>query len=733
MQFNERAEEIVKIAVTKSLFMNNSYVTPEHVLYGIAQQVEFERAFKTVGGDIVKLIEDLDDYFMEMVPQRSKDDTSDHADVSSGFTNVIEMAAEIAKNSGNDAIGIGHILWGILQQKESFAVYYIEKQIESKEELMSCFVDELEDGRGLDEDAGGPLWKSYASLLNDEVDKKNPLIGRDEEMERAIMVLSRKDKNNPVFVGEPGVGKTAMAYGLAKRIVDGNVPDELKNANVYSLDLAALIAGTQYRGEFEKRIKAVMESFANEESPIVFLDEIHNLVGAGGLSGNTMDASNLLKTYLEDGKIRFAGATTYDEYKKHFAKNATLARRFQKIDIKEPSKEQTVEIINGLKKNYELFHHVRYSKGIPEYAVELSQRFINDRFLPDKAIDLLDEAGAYRKLHPIEGKKTQMVDKAAVEEVLSLAMNIPLQTAKTSEVDALKELYANITDKIFGQDEAVRKIVDAICMSRAGLLDENKPIASFLFVGPTGVGKTEVAKVLAKELGIELVRFDMSEYAEKHTVAKLIGSPAGYVGYEEGGLLTDAIRKTPHCVLLLDEIEKAHSDIYNVLLQVMDYASLTDNKGQKADFKNVIIIMTSNAGARMVGKQKMGFGEKVYDDSNMMEEVKKVFAPEFRNRLSSIVTFNHMNEDMAKLIVDKKLAELNARLIAKKVTMKVSVKAHTLLTNKGITKEYGAREIERVINSDIKPLLVNELLFGKLKKGGKVTVDVNDNKFAIKM
>lgn len=730
MQFNERAEEIIKIAVTKSLYMNNAYVTPEHIIYGLAQQEEFENAFKALGGDIVEFIENLDDYFMDMVPQKSKDNTSDTADVSAGFTSVIEIAAESAKNSGNKEVRIQHLLWGVMQQQESFAVYYLEEQIGNKEEFLARFLDELEDEE-YSENKLEDLWKEFATLLNDKVDEKNPLIGRDAEMDRAIMILSRKDKNNPVFVGEPGVGKTAMAYGLAARVVNGNVPEDLKKANVFSLDLASLVAGTQYRGEFEKRIKAVMESFALCECPVVFIDEIHNLVGAGGLSGNTMDASNLLKTYLEDGRIRFVGATTYEEYKKYFAKNGALSRRFQKVDLREPAHDEAVAIINGLKKNYEQYHHVRIAKGVPEYAVELSNRFINDRFLPDKAIDLIDEAGAYRKLHPVEGKRIQMVDKAAVEEVLSLSMNIPLQTAKTSEVDALKGLYDNITAKIYGQNDAVRKIVDAICMSRAGLLDDNKPIASFLFVGPTGVGKTEVTKVLAKEMGIELVRFDMSEYAEKHTVAKLIGSPAGYVGYEEGGLLTDAIRKTPHCVLLLDEIEKAHPDIYNVLLQVMDYASLTDNKGNKADFKNVIIIMTSNAGARMVGKQRIGFGEKAYDDSAMMEEVKKVFAPEFRNRLSSIVTFNHMDENMAKLIANKKVGELNEKLMARKVNMKVSNKAMELLTSKGITREYGAREIERVINSDIKPLLVNELLFGKLKKGGKITLDVKGEGFTV--
>lgn len=468
-----------------------------------------------------------------------------------------------------------------------------------------------------------------------------------------------------------------------------------------------------------------MDSFSKENNPIVFLDEIHNLVGAGGLSGSNMDATALLKPYFESGVIRFMGATTYNEYKKNFSKNNALTRRFQKIDVKEPSEEEAVEILEGLKKGYEKYHGVKYSKGVTEYAVALSKRYISDKFLPDKAIDLIDEAGAYRKMHKLPGKKIQPVDKALIEEVISVSASIPLQTARSSEVEKLSALYDNITSKIYGQDRAVRCIVDSICMSRAGLLDDNKPVASLLFVGPTGVGKTEVAKVLASELGVELIRFDMSEYSEKHAVAKLIGSPAGYVGYEEGGLLTDAVRKTPYCVLLLDEIEKAHQDIYNILLQVFDYASLTDNKGQKADFKNAIIIMTSNAGARDIGKPRIGFGEAEFDDSVMMEAVNKQFSPEFRNRLSSIVTFNHMDEKMAQLIVNKKMAELSEKLSKKAVKLSLTAKASQFITAKGITREYGAREIERVINSEVKPLLVKEILFGKLKKGGNAKLDID--------
>lgn len=788
MEFDRRVEEVLKIAILTVEKCRNQYITPEHILYGLANQKIFTNIMKEMSGDSEELLVDLTSYFMDNIPKyparNSKTDSNNDSDDDSnddsnedkyeiekteGFAKVMEIAIRSAEGSGSKKVSIHHLLWGIYHLEESHALYYFEKQIDDKEEFiyrLQVFIEnEQENEENYDdedyEEDDAPEWEAYATLLNEEINNRNPLIGREKEIDRALQVLGRKEKNNPIFVGEAGVGKTAMAYGLAARVASGNVPEYLKGANVFSLDLGAMVAGTQYRGEFEKRIKSVMESFLDEENPIVFIDEIHNLVGAGGLSGNNMDASNLLKPYLEDGSIRFIGATTYSEYKKFFAKNTALSRRFQKIDIKEPSIEETINIIEGIKPRYEKFHNVRYGKGVVEYAVELSGRFINDRFFPDKALDLIDEAGAYRKLHPIDGEenttdalkecgndatstkttkqttkkktvKKPTVDKTIIEKVLSLTENIPLQTAQTNEIDKLKNLYGAITSKIYGQDEAVRKIVDSICMSRAGLLDENKPIASFLFVGPTGVGKTEVAKVLSKELGIQLVRFDMSEYAEKHTVAKLIGSPAGYVGYEDGGLLTDAIRKTPHCVLLLDEIEKAHSDIYNVLLQVMDYASLTDSKGQKADFKNVIIIMTSNAGARRIGKLKIGFGETAYDDGTMMEEVKKVFSPEFRNRLSSIVSFKHVDSHMAKLITNKKLDELRAKLSAKKVTLDVTNECMDELIKKGITREYGGREVERIINSEIKPLLVNELLFGSLKKGGKITLDWKDNKFQLK-
>ena len=538
-------------------------------------------------------------------------------------------------------------------------------------------------------------------------------------------MLCRKDKNNPLHVGEPGVGKTALVYGLVMRIVKGNVPPRLKGSRVYQMDLGAMLAGTQYRGDFEKRIKRVMDGIQKEGNSIVYIDEIHNLIGAGRISDGSMDASNMLKPYLEKGDIRFIGSTTYDEYNRYFARSRGIVRRFQQIDIPEPSIEETIDILKGLKKKYEQFHNVTYSNEVIEYAVRASAKYINDRFLPDKAIDLIDEAGAYRELHPIEGKKTQKVDKALVSEVLAKVCKIDATAMKEENNASLKTLEQRILAKIYGQDEAVRQVVEAIQMAKAGLLDDNKPLASLLFVGPTGVGKTEVARVLAQELGISLVRFDMSEYTEKHAVAKLIGSPAGYVGYEDGGLLTDAIRKSPNCVLLLDEIEKAHQDIYNILLQVMDYARLTDNKGQKADFRNVVLIMTSNAGAQYASRASVGFSGNVSRGEAMLAQVKKTFKPEFINRMSGTVVFHDMDLHMAGLILDKKLRELQDKLTQKNVTLELSAEARTFLLQKGFTREYGAREMDRVIAQLLKPILMREILFGKLKRGGKAHVEMD--------
>ena len=582
-----------------------------------------------------------------------------------------------------------------------------------------------------EDDADDDSWKKYVTHINPLVEGHNPLIGRDKELDRTVQILCRKDKNNPLHVGEPGVGKTALVYGLADRINKGEVPDRLKNSQIYSLEMASLVAGTQFRGDMEKRIKKIMSGAARETNVIIYIDEIHTLVGAGTTSDSALDASNMLKPYLEAGTIRFIGSTTYEEYNRFFAKSKSIVRRFQQSDINEPSIDETIAIIKGLQKNYEKYHHVVYRPEAIEFAVRASAKYINDRFLPDKAIDLVDEAGAYLEIHPND-KSTQYVTKDLIAKVLQRTCKIDASVMKEDDNRQLKTLYKRMAERIYGQDEAISQVVEAVEMAKAGLQDDNKPLASLLFVGPTGVGKTEVARVLAQQLGIELVRFDMSEYMEKHAVAKLIGSPAGYVGYEDGGLLVDAIRKTPNCVLLLDEIEKAHSDIFNILLQVMDYAKLTDNKGQKADFRHVVVIMTSNAGAQFASQASVGFQSAVSRGDAMLATVKKTFKPEFINRLSGIVVFHDMDEKMASLILQKKVSELEAKLQNKHVTLTLTDEAIAELVKRGFTQEYGAREMDRVIARELKPLLMKEILYGKLRKGGHVDVEYQDGKFILK-
>ena len=533
----------------------------------------------------------------------------------------------------------------------------------------------------------------------------------------------RKDKNNPLHVGEPGVGKTALIYGLTALIERGEVPERLRGARVYMMDMGTMVAGTQFRGDFEKRIKMVMEGLAQEGNAILCIDEIHNLIGAGRNGDASLDASNMLKPYLESGAIRFIGSTTYDEYNRYIAKQKSLVRRFQQIDIAEPSVDDAIRIVEGLRPSYEKFHGVKYAAGVVEFAVRSAAKHIRDRFLPDKAIDLIDEAGAYRETHPLTTQKRQTVDRRLVTDILARVCKIDAEALKEQSNDALRTLESDIKKEIFGQDEAVARVVEAVQMSKAGLADDTKPMASLLFVGPTGVGKTEVARVLSERMGMKLVRFDMSEYAEKHAVAKLIGSPAGYVGYEDGGLLTAAVRKTPNCVLLFDEIEKAHPDIFNIFLQMMDYAALTDNHGERADFRNAIIIMTSNAGAQYASRASIGFTGSVSRGDAMLTTVKKTFKPEFINRLTDIVVFHDMSRQMASLILDKKLAQLQSKLSAKNVTLHLSAEARELLLTKGFTPEYGARELDRVIGSMLKPLLMREILFGKLKKGGEFNVE----------
>ena len=591
--------------------------------------------------------------------------------------------------------------------------------------------DEYDDPEGWQTGKRHPSdWHKLVTCISDKVNQHNPLIGREKELDRTIQVLCRAEKNNPLHVGEPGVGKTALVFGLAKLINENQVPDRLKGARIYGMDIGQMLAGSQYRGDFEKRIKMVMDGAAKEGNVIIYIDEIHNMIGAGRGSDGGPDASNMLKQYLEAGDIRFIGSTTYEEYNRYMAKSKGIVRRFQQIDIKEPSVDEAIKILEGLQHKYNIYHGVTYRKDALEYAVRASDKYISNRFLPDKAIDLMDEAGAYLEVHPANRQRSY-VTKAVIQQILTKVCKIDAAAIKDEDNSALASLRQRMLDKIYGQDTAVDKVVEAVMMAKAGLIDDDKPMASLLFVGPTGVGKTEVARVLARELGIELVRFDMSEYTEKHAVAKLIGSPAGYVGYEDGGQLTDAIRKTPNCVLLLDEIEKAHSDIYNILLQVMDYARLTDNKGQKADFRNVILIMTSNAGAQYASQANIGFAGNVSRGQAMLAQVKKTFRPEFINRLSDTVVFHDMDRHMAELILDKKLAQLADKLSAKGVSIELTPQAREHLLKWGFTKEYGAREMDRVIGNRLKPVLMKALLFGKLKKGGKAVVKLEGKELVI--
>ena len=716
----------------------HEFIMPEHLLLALLEEFNFNAAVNIFYSPYQ--LEDRIKEYLENV-ESLPEGTEYVPETSAQMGKVIELAVEQVNSSSAEALDIPHLARGILALEDSWAAYLLKDSLFGKEaNFMSqlinfCdFDDELEEKGGQSGDKA--TWKKLVTCMNDLYKQQNPLIGREAELQRTIQVLCRRDKNNPLHVGEPGVGKTALVWGLARMIEEGRVPERLMGCKIYQLDMGTLLAGTQYRGDFENRIKMIMDGVAAEQdfpaepvANIVYIDEIHTLVGAGATSDSAMDASNMLKPYLEAGSIRFIGSTTYEEYNRYFSRSKGIVRRFQQIDIPEPSVDEAKHILNQLQPRYEEFHNVKYEDEAIDFAVEASAKYVNDRFLPDKAIDLIDEAGASFELR--DKNEELRVSKADIADVL----------AKTCKVDALamsddddNAKLATLNDKllaqIYGQDEAIRQVVEAVQMSRAGLLDDNKPLASLLFVGPTGVGKTEVARVLAKELGIELIRFDMSEYTEKHAVAKLIGSPAGYVGYEDGGLLTDAIRKSPNAVLLLDEIEKAHQDIYNILLQVMDYARLTDNKGRKADFRNVVLIMTSNAGAQFASAS-IGFNSSVSRGEAMMKQVKKTFKPEFLNRLSGAVVFHDMDRQMATLILQKKLRELDAKLAAKQVKMTLTAEAFDHLLKEGFTAEYGAREMDRVIAQQLKPLLMREILFGSLKQGGEVTVNVKDGCLAI--
>ena len=728
----ERAARILHIAMEYCQKDRHEFVTPEHLLLAMLRDDTFVHVL-----NIFYRPDTLADrLFRQMLDMETIPEGQDYEpEASAQLGQVIEIACQQVVNSSATALDIPHLVMGILQLKESWACYLLKDALTNKESnFMSQLISAYDFEDHLEEDTGtqkqDEAWKQLVTCMNDLYEKHNPLIGREQELQRTIQVLCRRDKNNPLHVGEPGVGKTALVWGLARMIEEGRVPERLRGSRIYQLDMGTLLAGTQYRGDFENRIKMIMDGVQAESvNNIVYIDEIHTLVGAGATGEGAMDASNMLKPYLESGNIRFIGSTTYEEYNRHFARSKGMIRRFQQIDIAEPSVEETKHILRQLQPRYEEFHKVKYDDEAIDFAAEASAKHVNDRYLPDKAIDLIDEAGASAE---VRGEKSDVrVTKADIADVLAKTCKVDaLAVAEDSDFQKLESLAPRMLSQIYGQDEAIRQVVEAVQMSRAGLLDDNKPLASLLFVGPTGVGKTEVAKVLAKELGIQLIRFDMSEYTEKHTVAKLIGSPAGYVGYEDGGLLTDAIRKTPNAVLLLDEIEKAHQDIYNILLQVMDYARLTDNKGRKADFRNVVLIMTSNAGAQFAS-YRIGFNSSISRGEAMMKQVKKTFKPEFLNRLSGAVVFHDMDRDMATLILKKKLRELEAKLDAKQVKMTLAEEAFCHLLQEGFTPEYGAREMDRVIAQQLKPLLMREILFGSLKQGGEVIINVKDGCLAI--
>ena len=737
-------------ALKQARFFDHEFIMPEHLLLALLRQFSFCQALQEENVDCLKMHEDLVNWLakQERVPSSIKY----LPEPSSLFKTMFGTACALAVTADRKLVHVTHFVQAMLGLQNSEAAFLLGKAIGDRQGEFLASVDSFyplegdasdtgimsdemddeydddydEEGRNMPDD-----WHQLVTCISRKVDEHNPLIGREQELDRTIQVLCRAEKNNPLHIGEPGVGKTALVYGLAKLINEDKVPDRLKGARIYSMDIGQMLAGAQYRGDFEKRIKLVMAGAANEGNVIIYIDEIHNIIGAGRGSDGSLDASNMLKQYLEAGDIRFIGSTTYEEYNRYMSKSKSITRRFQQIDIKEPSEEETIKILEGLQYKYNKYHGVTYRKDALEYAVRASAKYISNRCLPDKAIDLMDEAGAYLEVHPVEYRQRSYVTKAIIQQILTKVCKIDAAAMKDENNDALATLRQRILDKIYGQDKAVDKVVEAVMMAKAGLVDDDKPMASLLFVGPTGVGKTEVVRVLAKELGIELVRFDMSEYTEKHTVAKLIGSPAGYVGYEDGGLLTDAIRKTPNCVLLLDEIEKAHSDIYNILLQVMDYARLTDNKGQKADFRNVILVMTSNAGAQYASQASVGFGGNVTRGEAMLAQVKKTFKPEFINRLSDTVVFNDMDKHMAELILAKKLRQLDAKLAAKGVSITLTDAAREKILEWGFTKEYGAREMDRVIGNRLKPILMKALLFGKLKKAGKGCVDFDGKELVV--
>jgi ATP-dependent Clp protease ATP-binding subunit ClpA len=741
MRVSDEVQDVLKAAYQNAKEHNHEFLTPEHILHA-AMFFDLSREIVAhCGADPDEIKKQLEEHLSKNSPVVENAEPLQ----SMGFQAVLERAIFHTEASSKEIVDVGDVLVSIYDDEKSYGAYFLKQAGVTRFELLRVIShggilpapeegdESAAEGKEAGETEKRRVRKSALSLFTRELTEAatngelEPLIGREDIVERTVQVLCRRLKNNPVLVGDPGVGKTAIAEGLAARIAEERVPDLLKGYSVYALDMGGVLAGTRYRGDFEERMKKVISELEAKEKVILFIDEIHTVVGAGAASGASMDASNLLKPAIASGKIRCLGSTTYDDFKKFFDKDRALSRRFQKIEVEETTPEETFKILQGLKERYESYHEVTYTEEALHAAVDLSAQYINDRFLPDKAIDVIDEAGAYMRILAFkeEQEPDRVLTESDIEKVISKIAKIPEKTVTTTEVDRLKNLSADLKLNLFGQDEAIEAVVEAVKRSRAGFRQPDKPVASFLFVGPTGVGKTELARQLAGNLGVSLHRFDMSEYQERHTVARLVGSPPGYVGYDEGGLLTDAIRKTPHSVLLLDEIEKAHQDIFNVLLQVMDYATLTDSSGRRADFRNVVIIMTSNAGARDLGRASIGFGERDGTESAIDKAVERIFAPEFRNRLDKVVSFNKLDEGIVLQIVDKEIRAFKAQLEEKGVDLEVTQECRKWIARTGYSPEFGARNVARLVQDKVKSFFVDAVLFGDLAGGGKAVVDLS--------
>lgn len=722
----------------------HEFMTVEHLLLALLDNTAATEVLDACAVDADRLRRELSEFIDATTPLIPQNDEDRDTQPTLGFQRVLQRAVFHVQSSGKNEVSGANVLVAIFSEQESQAVYLLRQQNVSRIDVVNFIahgISKLDDHSGQDAHPGrdaapeeavdsenGEGMESFVTNLNElaKRGKIDPLVGREKEVERLVQVLSRRRKNNPLLVGESGVGKTAIVEGLAKKIVEGDVPDIIKEAEVFSLDLGSLLAGTKYRGDFEKRLKSLLSQLKKREKAILFIDEIHTIIGAGAASGGVMDASNLLKPMLSSGELRCVGSTTFQEFRGIFEKDSALTRRFQKIDVVEPSDDDTYQILKGLKSRFEEHHDIRYTDKALRTAVTLSSRYINDRHMPDKAIDVIDEAGAAQRLKPVSRRK-KVIGVTEIEEIIAVIARIPPKAVSRNDKELLKNLERNLKMTVFGQDDAIDTLGSAIKMARAGLKDGNKPIGSFLFAGPTGVGKTEVTRQLAEALGVELIRFDMSEYMERHTVSRLIGAPPGYVGYDQGGLLTDAVTKHPHSVLLLDEIEKAHPEVFNLLLQVMDHGTLTDNNGRKADFRNVILVMTSNAGAEDMGRRSMGFSQQDHAiDGN--EAIRKMFSPEFRNRLDGIIQFSALPREVIMSVVDKFLVELQVQLDDKKVHITVQDDAREWLAEKGYDKAMGARPMARLIQEEIKKKLADALLFGVLSTGGEVEVSVQEDR-----